>query len=84
MSKPQRYRSGVSEPKRARRQCSIGCAASTRTIGTLSGSLPSQWIARHILRFHGQMLIVLGSWRKRRKTPHDLSLVRRRMRESTK
>ena len=49
-------------------------------------SLPSQRIARLILCFHDQMLIVLHGFIKRtRKTPaDDLALARRRMKEVTR
>lgn len=48
-------------------------------------SLPSQRIARLILCFHGQMLVVLhGFIKKTQKTPaSDLSLAKRRMKEVT-
>ena len=49
-------------------------------------SLPSQRIARLILCFHDQMLIVLhGLIKKTQKTPaDDLALAKRRMKEVTK
>jgi|ERR1022692_70158 len=49
-------------------------------------SLPSQRIARLILCFHDQMLIVLhGFIKKTKKTPaDDLALAKRRMKEVTK
>ena len=49
-------------------------------------SLPNQRIARLILCFHDQMLIVLhGFMKKTRKTPAgDLALAKRRMKEVTK
>ena len=49
-------------------------------------SLPSQRIARLILCFHEQMLVVLhGFIKKTQKTPgDDLALARRRMKEVTK
>ena len=49
-------------------------------------TLPSQRIARLILCFHDQMLVVLhGFIKKTRKTPtDDLALARRRMNEVTK
>jgi len=49
-------------------------------------SLPSQRIARLILCFHDQMLVVLhGFIKKAQKTPtDDLTLARRRMKEVTK
>src|ERR1700693_3534978 len=49
-------------------------------------SLPSQRIARLILCFHGQMLVVLhGFIKKTQKTPaDDLALAKRRMKEVTK
>jgi phage-related protein len=49
-------------------------------------SLPSQRIARLILCFHDQMLVVLhGFIKKTRKTPAgDLALAKRRMKEVTK
>jgi phage-related protein len=49
-------------------------------------SLPSQRIARLILCFHDQMLVVLhGFVKKTQKTPaNDLALAKRRMREVTK
>jgi len=49
-------------------------------------SLPSQRIARLILCFHDQMLVVLhGFIKKTRKTPTDeLALAKRRMKEVTK
>ena len=48
--------------------------------------LPSQRIARLILCFHGQMLVVLhGFIKKTQKTPaDDLALAKRRMKEVTK
>jgi hypothetical protein len=98
--------------KGAPRRCSIGCAASTRTTGALSGStscgcnsagrlgghwseaglwevrssLPSQRIARLILCFHDQTIVVLhGFIKKTYKTPtDDLALAKRRMKEVTK
>jgi len=49
-------------------------------------SLPSQRIARLILCFHDQMLVVLhGFIKKTQKTPaDDLALAKRRMKEVTK
>lgn len=49
-------------------------------------TLPSQRIARLILCFHGQMLVVLhGFIRKTQKTPaDDLALAKRRMKDVTK
>ena len=49
-------------------------------------SLPSQRIARLILCFHDQTLVVLhGFIKKTRKTPaDDLALAKRRMKEVTK
>ena len=49
-------------------------------------SLPSKRIARLILYFHDQMLIVLhGFIKKAQKTPgDDLALAKRRMKEVTK
>jgi phage-related protein len=49
-------------------------------------SLPSQRIARLILCFHGQMLVVLhGFIKKTQKTPaDDVALAKRRMKEVTK
>ena len=38
MDEARRYRSGSTAPKRAGPQCWIGCAASTRKTGALSGS----------------------------------------------
>jgi phage-related protein len=62
-------------------------------VGSLKGglwevrsSLPSQRIARLILCFHEQMLVVLhGFIKKTQKTPaDDLALAKRRMKEVTK
>jgi phage-related protein len=49
-------------------------------------SLPSQRIARLILYFHDQMLVVLHAFiKKSQKTPtDDLALAKRRMKEVTK
>ena len=115
MNEARRCQSGFTSRKRADPRCSIGCAASTRKTGALSGStswrvqfgwpigrplvgslkdglwevrssLPSRRIARLILCFHDEMLVVLhGFIKKTQRTPaDDLALAKRRMKEVTK
>ena len=75
---------------------SCGCSSAGRLGGhwgslkdglwEVRSSLPSQRIARLILCFHDQMLVVLhGFIKKTQKTPaDDLALAKRRMKEVTK